>query len=106
MIRIRHLDTGSVLFSLQGHTKIIKALKFGPTGKFLVSASQDKTIKKWDVTTGKELFSIPAHADNVNDIDISRDAHQSRIVSASWDKTIKVWDAENGKCLTTLTGRK
>ncbi len=40
------LDTG-------GHMALIKGLVFTPDGRFIVSASNDKTIRAWDWPTGK-----------------------------------------------------
>ncbi len=49
------LDTG-------GHMAIIKAIAFTPDGSQLVSASEDKTIRVWDVATGKTLRTIRGEA--------------------------------------------
>jgi WD40 repeat protein len=48
---ILQLDTG-------GHMAIIKGLTFTPNGEQLVSASDDKVIRVWDVATGKTLRTI------------------------------------------------
>ena len=35
--------------------------RFDPTGKRIVTAGLDKTVRVWDVKTGKELFRLPKH---------------------------------------------
>ena len=45
------LDTG-------GHTSNVRGLAFTPDGRQLVSASQDKTVRVWDVDTGKTVRII------------------------------------------------
>ncbi|KIJ90658.1 hypothetical protein K443DRAFT_28955, partial [Laccaria amethystina LaAM-08-1] len=38
---------------LQGHRGTVKAIAFSADGKYIVSGSQDKTIRMWDAQTGK-----------------------------------------------------
>jgi WD40 repeat protein len=45
------LDTG-------GHMALIRSLAFTPDGRQLVSASDDKTIRVWDLKTGRTLRTI------------------------------------------------
>jgi platelet-activating factor acetylhydrolase IB subunit alpha len=40
----------------------IRALVFHPSGKFLISASDDKTIRTWDLATGRCLKTLEAHS--------------------------------------------
>ena len=44
--------------TLVGHSDIVWALAFSPDGKLVASASQDETIKLWDVGTGKVLRAL------------------------------------------------
>ena len=41
-----------------GHAKRIVSTAFSPDGKYLLSSSEDKTIKLWDNQTGFELYTI------------------------------------------------
>jgi WD40 repeat protein len=41
--------TGKELKTLTGHTNAVIALSFAPTGRTLVSGSDDRTVKVWQV---------------------------------------------------------
>ena len=73
-----------------------------PDGRRAVSASDDKTLKVWDLESGRELRTLQGHSDWVNGVAVSPDGR--RAVSASDDKTLKVWDLETGRELRTLEG--
>ena len=44
-----------------GHNDWIRALVFHPSGKFLLSASDDKTIRVWELSTARCLKTVEAH---------------------------------------------
>lgn len=48
-------------FPQTGHDNWIRAIIFHPTGKYLLSASDDKTIRIWDLATGRCLKTVDAH---------------------------------------------
>jgi WD40 repeat protein len=50
--------TGEKLFTIEGHKFDISALVFTRDGRFLLTGSVDRTIKFWDMKTGKEVRSI------------------------------------------------
>ena len=75
--------------NLQGHTRPIKHLKFSRDGKYVFSASSDRTVIKWDYINNKKSF-IYNHQASVNVICISN----SNKYMFSGDSTgcIYVWD--------------
>jgi hypothetical protein len=92
----------TALASLRGHTNDVFSLAITADGKTLVSGSADKTIKLWDLATGKEQTTLKWRASGVYSLSIAAD---SKILAAgSFDGTIVLWDLATGKQLATLEG--
>ena len=84
-----------LLRTLEGHSDSVNGVAVTPDGKRAVSASWDKTLKVWDLETGRALRTLEGHSDSVSGVAVTPDG--KRAVSASWDKTLKVWDLETGR---------
>jgi WD40 repeat protein len=56
----------------------------------LASGSLDKTIKFWNVKTGKEIPILRTHQSGVYSVNFSPDG--KTLASGSDDKTIKLWN--------------
>ena len=65
----------------------------------VVSVSSDKTLKVWDLETGRAVATLEGHAARVTACAVTPDGR--RVVSASEDHTLKVWDLEAGACVLT-----
>ncbi len=89
-------------FSLEGHSFAVNAVAATPDGRRAVSASDDTTLRVWDLETGRSLFSLKGHSGEVNAIAVTSDGR--RAVSASDDRTLRVWDLESGTSLFSLEG--
>ena len=73
---------------LEGHVDIITHLVFSPDGRFIASASRDKTIKIWSID-GKNIATLTGHEDSITSLSFSADGQF--LVSGSWDGTAKIW---------------
>jgi eukaryotic-like serine/threonine-protein kinase len=90
-ISIWNLATGVKRLSLIGHDDTIFGIARS-NGK-LVSGSRDRTVRLWDLSSGKEIRCIKGHLNSVNDV--AFDPSGQFIASASRDHTVKIWSIED-----------
>lgn len=87
--------------TLPGHDHSVSAVRFVPTPTtaapgsptLLVSASRDRTLRIWDVTTGFCVRTIEGHAAWVRDVAPSPDGRF--LVSAGDDRSVRLWDVSS-----------
>ncbi|ETN38480.1 uncharacterized protein HMPREF1541_06515 [Cyphellophora europaea CBS 101466] len=132
--RLWRLDPTNSTFQcaavFEGHAESIGAValpKSPPSGNaakhpskhfpaFLITGSQDKTIKRWDTSKLKvnnddavqsgvrAIYTRVAHEKDINAIDVSPIG--PLFASASQDRTIKIWSLEDGSVTGILRGHK
>jgi WD40 repeat protein len=76
------------------HTQIIWDIALSPDGHQIATASADKTIALWDVTSGRLLHTLGGDNGIIMSVIFSRDGHY--LASSNWDNTVAVWDSTNG----------
>lgn len=59
--RIWDVGAGIALFVLVGHDNWVRGVVFHPGGKFLISASDDKTLRVWDLRNKRCSKTLDAH---------------------------------------------
>ena len=64
--------------------------------------TDDKTLKLWDIASGRELRSFTGHTNWVNSVAISPDGRTA--LSGSDDRTLKLWDIAVGPRAAQLHG--
>jgi WD40 repeat protein len=84
------------------HDGVILQLAFSSDERFIVSASNDKTLRIWGYSTGELKRTLNGHEDAVNSCAISPD--NQIIASGSDDKTIKLWRFDCSCPAQTFTG--
>ena len=83
--------------------------------EFLITASNDLTIKKWQIPRPSKSNEVPfivkiseytrhAHEKDINALAIS--SNDSTFATGSFDKTCKIWDLETGEMIATLANHK
>lgn len=83
-----------------GHNHFVQDVVLSSDGQFALSASWDKTLRLWDIQTGKTTRKFVGHSNDVLAVSFSPDNRQ--IVSCGRDKQIKLWNTL-GECKLTLS---
>jgi WD40 repeat protein len=87
---------------LQGHDAEVQCVAFTPNGKLLASGSADKTIKVWDVDSGKNLGTL--HGSGAPVTSVAFYQGDKGLISVSADHTISIWDLDARKRIAHLPG--
>jgi len=89
----------------EGHTHYVMQIEINPreTGTF-ASASLDRTIRVWNLTSTNPNFTLEGHERGVNCVSYYPSGDRPWLVSGADDHTVKIWDYQNKQCLTTLEG--
>ena len=75
-------------FILKGHRAPVTALAFIEEDNYLLSASMDCEIGKWDLTTGERVSSFKGHKNAITAMIVS----SKRLVISASDEAINVWN--------------
>jgi len=79
---------------LNGHEGQVECVTLAPGGSIIASGGQDKTIKLWDVATGKELRTITGHTNFI--VSVAFTVNGKILLSGSDDNSVKLWDVTTG----------
>ncbi len=85
-----------LIHTLVGHQKAIRSVGFTSDGQILFSASHDKSVRFWSVSSGQLQGRVLERGGWVL-AQLSRD--DQLLFTTCEDKTIKVWNANTGKRL-------
>ncbi|KAI9695755.1 MAG: U3 small nucleolar RNA-associated protein 13 [Bogoriella megaspora] len=105
-------------FTRKAHDKDINALDTNFTSTFFASASQDRTVKIWDIEAGETIGVLRGHKRGVWSVRFSplgtssisgeagatSSARRGYVVTGSGDKTVRIWSLADYSCLRTLEG--
>jgi eukaryotic-like serine/threonine-protein kinase len=89
-LKVYDVATGKERTTLQGRTGFVHAVAFSADGTTLASGSADRTVKLWDMATGKGRM-LGIQLDPVYCVAFSSDG--KTVASGSVDGTINMWDA-------------
>lgn len=85
--------------TFEGHTGNVTGVAFHCEGKWMVTSSEDCSIKVWDVRSGS-LQRDYRHDFPVNDVVIH--PNQAELISGDRGGMVRVWDLGESKCIHQL----
>ncbi|MEA5569912.1 WD40 repeat domain-containing protein [Calothrix sp. UHCC 0171] len=91
--------------TLTGHSEKVTSVVISPDGKSIISGGADKTVKVWNIHTGKILRTITGHTGEISSVAVSPDGNFLAVgISDTPRSNIKVWELNTGKLVHTLLG--
>ena len=67
----------------------------------LASGSGDKSIKIWNIDSGKCIRTLNGHDSPIFSLQLLLN---NKLASGSADHSIKIWNLDSGECIRTLNG--
>jgi WD40 repeat protein len=83
-----------------GHKSTVCCLVLSPDGTILASGSHDRTVRVWDMKTGKKLQTLEGHSNFVMAVAFSPDG--MTLAAAESDRDVKLWAVDGWKERATL----
>jgi mitogen-activated protein kinase organizer 1 len=87
-------------FRLDGHQGPVTNLHYSCDSKYLISASQDSTLRIWALETHKEISRFSGHIGSVNSFALSHD--DSTVLSGGSDSSLFWWDSERSEAVNKI----
>ncbi|MEX0642661.1 MAG: hypothetical protein WD468_08160, partial [Pirellulales bacterium] len=97
-LKLYDLPSRQERIAFQGHVGLVFAVAFSADGKLLASGGSDRTVRIWDVATGKQQACI-ANPGPVYGVALVPDAS---VVAAMGTDKIRVWDVASPKPANVL----
>lgn len=96
-IEILQASTRKHVVSLNDHPCAISCVTFNASSNQVLSGSEDKILRLWDLASGKLLNTFKGHTRRISCVTFN--ASGSQVLSGSYDRTLRLWDVLNGQCL-------
>ncbi|KST64929.1 serine/threonine-protein kinase [Mastigocoleus testarum] len=114
-VRLWNLETGKEIRTITGHSSWVRSVAISQFSigsendndiNILASGSTDKTIKVWNLSTGKLIHTLKGHTQSVTSLAMSPGVkgRSPVLISGSADRSIKIWDLSTGELVRNLEG--
>ncbi|CZR60545.1 related to Pwp2p [Phialocephala subalpina] len=92
-IQVFDVNSRAILKTWEEHKQPVWTTKFSPTElTTLLSASDDRTVRLWDLPSGASTKTFVGHTDYVRSGSFMPGTMSNMIVTGSYDETVRLWD--------------
>ncbi|KAL3358037.1 hypothetical protein AABB24_015265 [Solanum stoloniferum] len=85
---------------ISGHSGWVRSVAVDPTNTWFCTGSADRTIKIWDLVSGRLKLTLTGHVGQIRGVAI----RNKNMFSAGEDKQVKCWDLEQNKVIHSFHG--
>lgn len=90
---------------LKGHSAAVLAISWTKNGRYVMSASQDKSVRLWNPSNGALIKTYTGgHNQEVNGVLIAED--NAKFVTCGSDKLVLQWDVTSGQVIRKFAGHE
>ncbi len=103
-VQLRDLsaDAGDAARVFESYSSGIYATAFSPDRRWFAAGGKDRTVRVWEIRTGRKVRTLAGHAGWVTSLAFSPDSRL--LASGSLSGHVKLWDNETGLEERTLAG--
>jgi pleiotropic regulator 1 len=87
---------------IMGHTGWVRCVAMDPENQWFATGSADRTIKIWDLASGKLKITLTGHISTVRGVAVSE--KHPYMFTVGEDKMVKCWDLEQNKVVRHYHG--
>ncbi|KAG1655247.1 POC1 centriolar A [Nymphon striatum] len=92
------------LFYILAHESAVNSISFHPSGNFLLSASNDSSMRIFDLLEGRLLYTLFGHQGPINNVVFSPSGEY--FASAGTDEQVMIWKTNfDNSCTSVYKGR-
>jgi U3 small nucleolar RNA-associated protein 15 len=102
IVQVFDVGTRAILRSFRGHTGAVRVTRFAADQTHVISMSDDKTVRYWDLTTEQSIATIHAHTDYVRAGCASLSSTDVWF-SGAYDAKVCVWDVRAANNSTPMS---
>ncbi|HZS77634.1 MAG TPA: serine/threonine-protein kinase [Ktedonobacteraceae bacterium] len=94
----------ATLQDFKGHGRGVNAVGWSPDSQYLISASDDRSVRLWDVAQQSMLYEYRGHRKGVQVVAWS--PNDTRVASMDNRQVVHVWDSANGQRSLVYSGHE
>ncbi|CAG8501418.1 3271_t:CDS:10 [Scutellospora calospora] len=102
LIQVFDINSRAILRTMHGHNLPVHITRFSPGNTQILSCSDDKTARIWDVPGQEAISNLKEHQDYVRAGLISND-NPHLVLTGSYDQSIKLWDLRTNSCTMSMS---